>query len=300
VARSLSQEERAAALAAFVGQTLRLKVIEVDRKRRRLVLSQREAERAYRRQRKRELLETLEIGQVLEGQVTSLRDFGAFVDIGGADGLLHVSEISHGRVNHPREVLSVGQEIRVAVVRLDRERGRIGLSMRRLQPNPWETVHQKFYPGQLVEARITNVVNFGAFAELEPGIEGLIHVSRLGDGHVGSPEDVVSIDDWVMTRVLHIDAQQQRISLSLKDVPQWVEEPVEATGSDEPGDATASPEVLTPDESSQVAESDEVIMSDKPDQAVASDEPAVDEAAAVETSPPIDQVVSPDWERIPS
>lgn len=228
--RNLDPSERQLILSQKVGDVLRLNVLEVDRSRRRLVLSQREAERAYRRLRKQELLESLEIGQVVKGTVTSLQSFGAFVDVGGADGLLHVGEISHRRVSHPREMLSVGQELETAVIRLDKERKRIGLSLKALQPDPWQSVSERYYPGQLVEAVVTNVVDFGAFAELEAGIEGLIHISRLSDRPIKSPIEVVATGDRAMLRVLRIDARRRRISLSLKDAPQWIEADSEDEG----------------------------------------------------------------------
>jgi small subunit ribosomal protein S1 len=226
-ARGLSGEARRQALAELVGERLPLKVIEVNRRRRRLVLSHRQAVREQRERRKMELLETLAAGDVRSGTVRSLHNFGAFVDIGGADGLVHVSEISHRRIRHPREKLEVGEKVEVYVLRLDHERERIGLSIKRLVPDPWESVQSRYYPGQLVEATITNVLDFGAFAALETGLEGLIHISRLSHVHVDHPSDVVAIGDMVTLRILHIDIERRRIGLSLKDAPQWVEVPAE-------------------------------------------------------------------------
>ena len=223
LSRGLSGDQRTEVLHGLVGETLTLKVIEVDRHRRRLVLSQREAQRESRQQRREELLEQLAVGDVRTGKVTGLRDFGAFVDIGGADGLVHVSEISQQRTRHPREQLEIGQEVEVYILRLDRKRQRIGLSIKRLLPDPWKSIQSRYYPGQLVEATITHVVEFGAFAELEPGLEGLIHISRLSDEHVEHPSDAVSIGDTLTLRILHMDMERKRIGLSLKDAPQWVE-----------------------------------------------------------------------------
>jgi small subunit ribosomal protein S1 len=236
--RTSTDEERREALAARLGEVLRLKVIEVEQSRRRFVLSQRKGERAYRQQRKAELLETLSIGDTVTGKVTSLKGFGAFVDIGGADGLVHVSEISHDRIEHPGEKLKIGQEVETRVVRLDPERKRIGLSVKVLAPSPWDNIHERYYPGQVVPATISNVVHFGAFAALEPGLEGLIHVSKLSHYHVAHPEAVVSQDDEVMVRILSIDPERRRISLSLRDVPQWVDESSAATAEqiDEQGE----------------------------------------------------------------
>lgn len=218
--RGLSSEERQRALANRVGETLRLKAIEVNRRRRRFVLSHRQGERAYREQRKEELMQTLRVGDVVVGRVTSLRSFGAFVDVGGADGLVHISEVSHARVRHPREVLEVGQETEVYVSKLDQQRKRIGLSIKRLLPDPWDDIQARYYSGQRVETKITNVTDFGAFAELEPGVEGLIHISRLSNEYIEKPQQVVSIGDKVVVRILELDLDRRRIRLSLKDSPQ--------------------------------------------------------------------------------
>lgn len=221
--RRLSGQERLEALSQYGGQVLRVKVIEVDQDRRRFVLSERKGEHAYRKQRKQELLKSLSVGDNVTGKVTALKPFGAFVDIGGADGLVHVSEIEHKRVGHPADVLREGQEVTAQVIRLDSERGRIGLSMKRLVPTPWDDIDERYYPGQVVPGRITAITDFGTFASLEPGLEGLIHISKLSFYHVQHPKEVVSVGDEVMVRIMRIDTERQRISLSLRDVPQWVD-----------------------------------------------------------------------------
>lgn len=172
-------DERQQALQKMVNQEIPLKVIEVDRERNRLVLSERAATQEWRKAQKHRLLTELQPGDVLVGRVNQLTNFGAFIDLGGADGLAHISELSWQRVNHPREVLQPGQEVKVVVVEIDRERERIGLSIRQLQNNPWETIDQRYTLGQLVTGPVTNVTPFGAFVQIEEAVEGLIHASEL-------------------------------------------------------------------------------------------------------------------------
>ncbi|MGL4648446.1 MAG: S1 RNA-binding domain-containing protein, partial [Caldilineaceae bacterium] len=220
--RNLPEDQRQAEFEKHIGQVMRLKVIEVDRKRRRLVMSQMLAEREYRAGRKDELFRTLKVGEVLSGEVRSLRPFGAFVDLGGADGLLHVSEIGWTPINHPREALEVGQKVDVQVIRLDPENQRIALSRKRVLANPWETVEQRYQPGQVLPATITRTVDFGAFAQLEPGVEGLIHISELADISVADPLHSVRPGEKVMVKVLRVDGKRQRIGLQRRMVDQGV------------------------------------------------------------------------------
>lgn len=215
---SMGDRRRQQRLAQLRGETLPLKVIEVDRRRRRLVLSQREAQREWDSQRRAELLETIEEGQVITGRVSGLRDFGAFVNLGGADGLIHISQLAWHRVDHPREVLKIGQEIEVYVLRVDGESQRISLSRKKILPNPWDTVTERYHENQLVEGTITRLVDYGAFAEVEPGIEGLLHVSQLSRGTVENVGEVVQEGETHLLRVVNIDKKRQRIGLSLKAV----------------------------------------------------------------------------------
>jgi small subunit ribosomal protein S1 len=208
-----------AKLSEFVGKTLPLKVIEVHRRRRRLIFSERVAQRKWREQQKQQLMNEICEGEVRRGTISSLCNFGAFVDLGGADGLVHISELAWHRVRHPREVLNVGDEIDVYVLRLDHERGRIGLSTKRLHPDPWTLVDDNYQPGQLVQGKITNIVDFGAFARLEPGVEGLIHISELAEGKVGHPSSVVKKGDEVTLRIISVNAGRRRIGLSLRQAP---------------------------------------------------------------------------------
>jgi small subunit ribosomal protein S1 len=223
--RGLSQEDRLQRLSEMVGETLTVKVIEINRRNRRLILSATSAQRQWRKRQRERLFEELREGEVRTGIVSSLCSFGAFVDLGGADGLVHISELSWQRVRHPREVVNTGDKVDVYVLRLDPEKKRIGLSMKRLQPEPWALVEDKYELGQLVEGVVTNVVDFGAFAEIEEGVEGLIHVSELTEGTISHPREVVKKGDLLLLRIIRIDARRKRLGLSLKRVleSEWAE-----------------------------------------------------------------------------
>lgn len=214
--RNLNEDQRRDEFEGHVGHEMRLKVIEVDSKRRRLVMSQMLAEREYRSVQREELFKHLAVGSVVEGVVRSIRPFGAFIDIGGVDGLLHVSEIGYGNVNHPRDALTVGESVRVQVIRIDSENQRVALSRRRLLTNPWDSIEQRYAAGTVVPATITRIADFGAFAELESGVEGLIHVSELADIAVAEPLKTVRAGDKVTVKVLRVDAKRQRIGLSIR------------------------------------------------------------------------------------
>ncbi len=196
---------------------LRMKVIDLDRRRNRLILSERVAIREWRREQKEKLLESLEERSVCEGVVSSLADFGAFVNLGGADGLIHLSELSWGRIRHPSEVVSIGQKLQVMVLNVDQERKRIGLSLRRLLPEPWETVPDRYEVGQIVRGVATKLVHFGAFARLENDtIEGLIHISELTERRISHPSEVVTEGQELELRIIRIDTDKRRMGLSLK------------------------------------------------------------------------------------
>jgi len=202
-------------LAARVDQTLTLRIIELDRVQNRLILSERAAQ--VRPGTRADVLDNLRAADVLKGRVTNLCDFGAFIDLGGLEGLIHISELSWGRVGHPRDVLNRGDEIDVYVMDINRDQGRVALSIKRLQPDPWETVDRRYQIGQIVEGVITNIVDFGAFACVEEGLEGLIHVSELAEGHFLHPRNVVQEGDRVYARILNIDGQARRLGLSLRE-----------------------------------------------------------------------------------
>jgi len=202
----------------MVGEEITVRVIEVDRERRRLILSERAALQETRESLKDRLLEELTEGDVRHGRVTSVADFGAFVNIDGADGLVHLSEISWDRIQHPSEVLKVGQEVDVKVISVDRERKRIGLSIRQLQQDPWIKRIENIREGQLIEATVTHLTKFGAFARIDDDLEGLIHVSELSDQRVNHPKEVVKEGDQLTLRVIKIDPERRRIGLSLRKV----------------------------------------------------------------------------------
>ena len=200
----------------LTGQEMQLKVVELDRRRNRLILSERAAMRDWRKTRKDQLLSELNQGDVLTGIVTSIAQFGAFVDLGGADGLIHLSELAWHRVEHPSEIVQVGQEVQVYVLNIDEDRKRIGLSLRRLTPEPWSTIGDSFTVGQIVDATITKLTNFGAFAKIGDSIEGLIHISELADHRVSHPKEVVHEGDQVQVRIIRIELQRRRVGLSMR------------------------------------------------------------------------------------
>ncbi|HEX7541276.1 MAG TPA: S1 RNA-binding domain-containing protein [Anaerolineales bacterium] len=205
--------------AKMIGEAITVRVIEVDRKRRRLILSERAASSETRQSIKERVIESLKEGEVYTGKVTSLADFGAFVNVNGADGLVHLSEISWERVQHPSEVLEVGQEVQVKIINIDREKKRIGLSIRALQNDPWQSKVDKFKVGQLVEGIITRLTKFGAFARLEGDLEGLIHISEISENRIEHPKEAGLHDGSVVTlRIIRIDPSQRRIGLSLRKV----------------------------------------------------------------------------------
>jgi small subunit ribosomal protein S1 len=228
--------------ARLVGQKMRLKVVELDRERNRLILSERAAAKDVRQGQKDRLLSELKRGDTLSGIVTSLAAFGAFVDIGGADGLIHLSEIAWQRLEHPAEVLHVGQEVQVYVLGVDDEKKRIALSLRRLTPEPWSVIDQRYVMGQVVMAKITKLTNFGAFAKIDDTIEGLIHISELADYRITHPKEVVHEGDEVHVRIMRIDAERRRIALSLRQAAEdayvevdWRDEAqVELSGASRP------------------------------------------------------------------
>lgn len=202
----------------MVGEPVKVRVIEVDRERRRLILSERQALQETRESLKDRLLDELKEGDVRTGRVTSVAEFGAFVNIDGADGLVHLSEISWERIQHPSEVLKVGQEVQVKVISVDHERKRIGLSIRQLQKDPWIKKVEGLREGQLIEGQITHLTKFGAFAKLDEDLEGLIHVSELSEQRINHPKEVVKEGDHVTLRVIKVDPERRRIGLSLRKV----------------------------------------------------------------------------------
>jgi small subunit ribosomal protein S1 len=216
--RGLRGEERRQRLEEMVGEEVGLKIIEVDRQRRRLIFSQRQARRAWQRVQRARVMEELKEGETCEGTVTGITDFGAFVDLGGADGLIHISELSWKQVDDPREVVEIGDEVEVYILNLDWKRKRIALSLKRLQPNPWSQVPERYQENQLVEGKVSRVLDFGAFVELDIGVEGLLHISEMTGTSQLSPEEIVEQGEKVLVKILSIDTHKERIALSARQV----------------------------------------------------------------------------------
>ena len=214
--RGGDEASKQADMARMIGSSLPLKVIEINRHRNRLILSERQAVQERRDVMKEQLIQELKEGEVRKGRVSSICDFGAFVDIGGADGLVHLSELSWSRVRHPSEILRIGQEVEVFVLGINPQERKIALSLKRTQAEPWSQVGDKYEVGQLVRGQITQLANFGAFARIEDGIEGLIHVSELTDERIVHPKQVVKEGDELLLRIIRIDPQRRRMGLSLR------------------------------------------------------------------------------------
>jgi len=206
--------DRRESMAALMNDKLGVKVIEVDQDRRRLIFSEREAQREWRMKQKARLLDELSEGNVVKGTVTGLRDFGAFVNIGGADGLIHVSELAWHRVDHPRDILGVGDEIDVYILSLDKQTKRIALSLKRLLSDPWDDAQERYHEGQLTEGIVTNVVDFGAFVALDDGLEGLLHLSEMGDGSLKEPYSYVQKGDRLTLRISHLEPEKRRVGFT--------------------------------------------------------------------------------------
>jgi len=212
--RYTSDEERDTAFASRVGEALRLRVIEVDRNRSRLVFSERALQ--WGQNNGQGLWQSLAAGQVRIGRVRNLCDFGAFVDLGGIDGLINISELSWRHIKHPSEVLQIGQETEVFVMAVEPERKRVALSLKKLTPDPWTNIEERYHVGQVVRGVVTNVLSFGAFARIEDGIEGLIHISELAEGNFLDPRNVITEGDVVTVRVLSFDPANRRLALSMR------------------------------------------------------------------------------------
>ena len=216
---SLSEEERESiedAQDGELGREIKMKVLEVNRSRNRAIFSERQAVQESRDAQKAKLIQELNEGEVRSGVVTGISSFGAFVDLGGADGLIHISELSWSMVNTPEEVVRVGQKVDVFVLRVDAENKKIALSLRRLQPEPWETINDRHNIGDIVNATVTKLTNFGAFARVEDSIEGLIHISELSARMINHPREVVREGDQVEVKILRIEPERRRLGLSLK------------------------------------------------------------------------------------
>ncbi|HTR75926.1 MAG TPA: 30S ribosomal protein S1 [Solirubrobacterales bacterium] len=215
---SLVDIRRVHNLDEFMGQTLECKVIELNRSRNNVVLSRRAVLEEERKEVREQILGRLEPGQVVEGKISNIVDFGAFVDLDGIDGLIHISELSWSHVNHPSEVVAIGDTVRIKVLDIDRDRQRISLGLKQTQEDPWQRVISTHRPGDVLEGTVTKVVAFGAFVEILPGVEGLVHISELADHHVENPSEVVEPGAKLNVKILEIDEDRRRLSLSIKRV----------------------------------------------------------------------------------
>ena len=267
---SLVDIRRVHNLDEFMGQKLECKVIELNRSRNNVVLSRRAVLEEERKEVRQEILGRLQPGQEVEGKISNIVDFGAFVDLDGIDGLIHISELSWSHVNHPSEVLSIGDTVRVKVLDIDRDRQRISLGLKQTQEDPWQRILDSYNPGDVLEGKVTKVVAFGAFVEILPGVEGLVHISELAEHHVENPREVVEPGMETKVKVLEIENERRRLSLSIKRVDggglplrdlrpeaEGAETPPEVEGAEAPPEAEiteappeTAPEVPAPGEPS--------------------------------------------------
>ena len=211
-------------LSVFKGQELEFNIIEMDRVKRRIIGGRKDLVEKEIAAKKAALFETIAVGSKIAGTVSRLTDFGAFVDLGGVDGLIHISEMSWGRISNPREVLKEGQEVEVFVLDVDKENGKISLSLKDADKNPWKLAADKYAVGSIVEGKVVRMVPFGAFVELEPGVDGLVHISQIANKHVVKPEDELKVGEIINVKVLEVNSDQKKISLSKRQADAPVEE----------------------------------------------------------------------------
>jgi len=293
---SLVDIRRVQDLDEFLGKELRCKVIELNRSRNNVVLSRRAVLEDERKEMRQAILDRLNPGDVVEGTISNIVDFGAFVDLDGMDGLIHISELSWSHVNHPSEVLEIGQTV------IDRERQRISLGLKQTQSDPWQQVLESYHEGDVVEGRVTKVVTFGAFVEILPGVEGLVHISELAQHHVENPREVVSQGDPVNVLILEVDAERRRLSLSLKRVEEGMQVQPRADGGESIHTAPRldlSEEVFS-DRPAPVAEAEagEVETADEPaPESDAAAETELEQESPTEAPEPGDGAATPDPEQ---
>jgi small subunit ribosomal protein S1 len=276
---SLVDIRRVHNLEEFTGQTLECKVIELNRSRNNVVLSRRAVLEEERKEVREQILGNLAPGQVVEGKISNIVDFGAFVDLDGIDGLIHISELSWSHVNHPSEVVAIGDTVRIKVLDIDRDRQRISLGLKQTQEDPWQRVISTHRPGNVLEGTVTKVVAFGAFVEILPGVEGLVHISELADRHVENPSEVVEPGAKLNVKILEIDEERRRLSLSIKQVEDQ-NMPMSDLGAQL---AAANGETEAEEESA--AEEEPAV-----EEAPAEEEPAVEEASPEES--PVEEPVA--------
>jgi small subunit ribosomal protein S1 len=218
VPASLVEDYYVEDFSEYQGKTLSFKIVELDREKNRLILSHRAVVEEEKEREKKQLLESLEVGQVLEGTVQRITDFGAFVDIGGVDGLVHISQLAHHHVEKPSDVVSEGEKVQVKVLSVDKENERISLSIKETLPGPWTNIAERAPKGTVLEGKVKRLVSFGAFVEVFPGVEGLVHISQISHRHIGTPHEVLQEGQTVKVKVLDTNEKDQRMSLSMKEL----------------------------------------------------------------------------------
>jgi small subunit ribosomal protein S1 len=290
---SLVDIRRVQDLDEFLGQELRSKVIELNRSRNNVVLSRRAVLEDERKEMRQGILDRLNPGDVVEGTISNIVDFGAFVDLDGMDGLIHISELSWSHVNHPSEVLEIGQKVNVKVLDIDRDRQRISLGLKQTQSDPWQQVLESYQEGDVVAGKVTKVVTFGAFVEILPGVEGLVHISELAQHHVENPREVVSQGDTVNVRILEVDAERRRLSLSLKRVEDGM--PIQpAPGAEAVPPAIDLSEDVFSDEPAAEAPSLETSAVETPSDGAPSDEAEPEALEDAESEAPAPDAAAPE------
>ena len=270
---SLVDIRRVPNLDEYMGTSIECKVIELNRSRNNVVLSRRAVLEEQRKEDRERILDRLQPGQVVEGTISNIVDFGAFVDLDGIDGLIHISELSWSHVNHPSEILSIGSTVSVKVLDIDRQRQRISLGLKQTQEDPWQRVVDTYNIGDELEGTVTKVVTFGAFVEILDGVEGLVHISELAQHHVENPREIIQPGDPVRVKILEIDSERRRLSLSIKRVEGQVlpVRPIEPAAGGEAGTLEDVPELGLSEEvfSDELAEADPQVVADVPDPHVA-------------------------------
>ena len=290
---SLVDIRRVQDLDEFLGKELECKVIELNRSRNNVVLSRRAVIEDERREVRQKILDELQPGAVVEGIISNIVDFGAFVDLEGIDGLIHISELSWTHVNHPSEVLAIGDRVEVKVLDIDRDRQRISLGLKQTQADPWQSVVEAYQVGDVVAGKVTKVVTFGAFVEIHAGVEGLVHISELAEHHVENPREVVAPDQEVAVRIIEIDGERRRLSLSLKRAAE-----VSLDGEDQevpayPDEAEISAALSEPDAGAPAAEAAPVVDGEAPAAVEEVPAPEVESPAAEVGEAPVAEVDAP-------
>src|SRR5579871_3747429 len=293
---SLVDIRRVPNLDEYMGTQIECKVIELNRSRNNVVLSRRAVLEEERKEVRQQILDRLQPGLVVEGQISNIVDFGAFVDLDGIDGLIHISELSWSHVNHPSEVLSIGDTVKVKVLDIDRDRQRISLGLKQTQEDPWQRIVDTYNVGDELAGKVTKVVTFGAFVEILDGVEGLVHISELAPHHVESPREIVHPGDEIRVKILEIDSERRRLSLSAKRVEDQilpVSRPAGAEAYEEPAEeAQAAPEAEAADEEQAAPEAEAAVEA----QAAPEAEAAVEEQAAPEAEATLEEQAAPEAE----